>query len=94
MKPKNLILRELQQIPGIGKSIAHDLWSIGIRETADLRNKNPYNLYQKLNSVTGTTNDICLLYTLRCAVYYATEPKHDRRKLDWWYWKNKRYNEK
>lgn len=93
MKPKHLVLKDLRQIPGIGTSIAGDLWDIGIRSVTDLRGKNPYTLYQQLNSMTGQTNDICLLYTFRCAVYFASETRHERRKLNWWYWKNKMYNE-
>ncbi len=83
----------MRQIPGVGKSIAGDLWAIGIRRVTDLRGKNPFRLYQRLNSVTGRINDICLLYTFRCAVYYATEASHEPRKLNWWYWKNRFYNE-
>jgi len=32
-------------------------------------------------------------YPFRCAVYYASEKDHDKEKLQWWYWKNKEYNE-
>jgi len=93
MKSKLLVLRDLRQIPGVGPSIAGDLWDIGIRSVDDLRGKNPYTLYQQLNSRTGRTNDICLLYTFRCAVYFASETRPQRQKLNWWYWKNKMYNE-
>lgn len=94
MKPKNVIIDELCKIPAIGKAGAEDLWIIGVRKISDLRDKNPYVLYERLNSHSGRINDICVLYMLRCAVYFATETRHDRRKLTWWYWKNKRYNEK
>ncbi len=90
---KSKVLKELQVIPGIGKSIALDLWELGIRKVSDLQNKNPKSLYQKFNNISGKQNDICLLYTLRCAVYFATEKKLDKKKLNWWYWKDKIYNE-
>lgn len=34
-----------------------------------------------------------MLYTFRGAVYFATEKKHSKEKLNWWYWKDKKYNE-
>ncbi len=87
------ILKELQQIPGIGKSISLDLWNIGIRKISDLNGKNPALLYKRSNKLAGIIQDPCLLYTFRCAVYYATEKKLEKEKLKWWYWKNKTYNE-
>lgn len=87
------VLKELQQIPGIGKACSLDLWQLGIRSVADLKGKNPAKLYSKLNSITGKQHDICMLYVFRCAVYFATEKKLNKAKLNWWYWKNKSYNE-
>ncbi len=90
---KSKVLKELQTIPGIGKACSYDLWNIGIRSIADLNQKNPKVLYEKLNAYSGATHDICMLYTFRCAVYFATERKHDKEKLNWWYWKDKNYLE-
>ena len=90
---KKNALKELQQIPGIGKSISLDLWNIGIKRISDLEQKNPMLLYKKSNKFAGTVQDPCLLYTFRCAVYYASEEKLEKEKLKWWYWKDKQYNE-
>ena len=90
---KQETLKHFQTIPGIGKACALDLWNIGLRSISDLRGKNPLTLYNKLNKVTGATHDICMLYTFRCAVYFATEAAHEKEKLNWWYWKDKQYNE-
>jgi hypothetical protein len=87
-------LKELQTIPGIGKACSLDLWNIGIRAVSDLSGQNPQVLYHKLNIYSGVQHDICMLYTFRCAVYYASEQKHEEKKLKWWYWKDKTYNEK
>jgi hypothetical protein len=87
------VLRELRRIPSIGKACALDLWNIGIRSISDLAGRNPAELYRTLNKVTGQTHDICMLYTFRCAVYFASEAHPDKDKLNWWYWKNKTYNE-
>ncbi len=77
-------------IPGIGKSIANDLLRIGIRQVADLKGKNPATLYDMSNAVAGVVQDRCLLYTFRCAVYFAeTKPnRQDAEKLKWWNWKD------
>ncbi len=91
MTDKKAVLKNLRTIPGIGKSISLDLWNIGIRGIDDLAGKSPNKLYRKLNKFSGVKQDICVLYTFRCAVYYATEEKHERDKLNWWYWKDKTY---
>lgn len=90
---KENVLKEFTKIPGIGKACSLDLWNIGLRSIEDLKGKNPAVLYHQLNTVTNLTHDICMLYTFRCAVYFASETIHDKQKLNWWYWKNKTYNE-
>jgi hypothetical protein len=85
---KEIALRELQVIPGVGKSIANDLYNIGVRKVSDLKRKNPEKLYQFSNQHVGTTQDRCLLYVFRCAVYFAETPKPDKEKLQWWWWKD------
>ncbi len=79
-------VKELTQIPGIGKSIAGDLIEIGITRVADLKGKNPEKLYDQSNKQCGVVQDRCLLYTFRCAVYYASNTKHEKEKLKWWNW--------
>ena len=85
---KQLVLKELQIIPGIGKSIAEDLYNIGIHKVADLKNKDPQKLYDKSNKLVGRVQDPCLLYTFRCAVYFASTKNPKLRLLKWWNWKN------
>lgn len=82
-------LKKLTVIPGIGKSIAQDLWNIGIHSIADLKGKNPEVLYDLSNKYAGAVQDRCLLYVFRCAVYYANTPKakHHPEKLKWRNWK-------
>lgn len=77
----------LTEIPGIGKSIAADLEALGIRTVAALKGKNPERLYEKHNARVGRVEDRCLLYTFRCAVYYA-EGGRNAEKLKWWNWKD------
>ena len=88
MGNKSTILKELQTIPGVGKEISQDLWNIGIRRVGDLKGKNPEKLYLKLCWHQGMQIDRCMLYVMRCAVYYASHKKHDPKKLLWWSWKD------
>ncbi len=81
-------IKELREIPGVGISIANDLLNIGITKIEDLKNKDPEWLYHQSNKYAGVVQDRCLLYVFRCAVYFATETKHDKEKLKWWNWKD------
>jgi len=86
----NTAIKELQQIPGVGKKIAADLYSLGIRSIKELENKDPEELYLKLCAKQGTHIDRCMLYVFRCAVYYASHKKHNPELLKWWNWKDKK----
>ena len=81
---------ELQLIPGVGKSIAEDLRNLGIKQVNDLRNRNPEDLYNELCKRMGKPVDRCMLYVFRCAVYFASNTKHDPEKLKWWHWKDEK----
>ena len=81
-------LKDLQRIPGIGPSLATDLVDLGIRRVADLRRRNPERLYELLIALRGTHQDRCVLYTFRCAVYFANEPNPEPERLKWWNWKD------
>ncbi|MBS1516666.1 MAG: helix-hairpin-helix domain-containing protein [Bacteroidetes bacterium] len=90
---KEKVLKQFRTIPGIGKACSLDLWNIGLRRIEDLSGQNPAELYERLNSFSGVKHDVCMLYTFRCAVYFATEKQPEKNKLKWWYWKDKSYNE-
>ncbi len=87
--PKQAAIKNLRQIPGVGISIATDLWNIGIRQVSDLQGIKPDYLYAESNKFAGIVQDRCLLYVFRCAVYFAETPETDREpeKLKWWNWK-------
>jgi hypothetical protein len=82
-------IERLQAIPGVGPSIAGDLWDLGISRVEDLKGRSPEELYQTHCDRVGYTVDRCLLYVFRCAVYFASDPRHDPEKLKWWNWKEK-----
>lgn len=76
--------RELTTIPSVGPSIAGDLWDIGIRRIGDLKGADPEDLWMKINSHQGQMTCRCVLYTMRCAVYYASNDTTDPELLKWW----------
>ena len=80
---------ELQRIPGVGPSIARDLRGLGIRRVADLKGRDPERLYRRLEEQRGRRQDPCVLYTFRCAVYFATTARPDPERLKWWWWKDR-----
>ncbi len=79
---------ELLTIPGVGTAIARDLKRIGIRRVSDLRDRDPEALYTELIRKAGQPIDHCMLYVLRCAVYFASRTVHDPARLNWWNWKD------
>ncbi len=81
-------VKDLMRIPGVGKSIADDLWNIGIRRVGDLEGRSPDELYKQSNEYAGAIQDRCVLYVFRCAVYFASENVYDHEKLKWWNWKD------
>lgn len=87
-RERKLILKELRTIPGVGEKIAEDLLGLGITSVAKLKGKDPERLYQTLCLKSGGPVDRCMLYVLRCAVYYASNRAHDTTLLKWWNWKD------
>ena len=85
-------IKALTIIPGVGKSVATDLYNIGIRHIGDLKGKDPQALYESSNQFAGCVQDRCLLYVFRCAVYFAETltSAQDSEKLKWWNWKDKK----
>jgi hypothetical protein len=79
----------LQEIPGVGPRIAGYLESIGLHRVCDLADGDPEQLYDRLCRRHGVVFDRCLLYVLRCAVYYASTPVPRRDLLQWYKWKDR-----
>jgi hypothetical protein len=82
------IQKELMTIPGVGKEVSQDFYELGIRKITDLKDKDPQKLYDKLCRIQNAKVDRCMLYVMRCAVYYASHTRHDVEALKWWNWKD------
>lgn len=79
-------LRALRALPAIGPSLAQDLYDLGYRAPADLVGADPMEMYRRLEALTGSKQDPCVLDTFRCAVYVASTPEPDPEKTKWWTW--------
>lgn len=86
---KKAILKEFQQIPGVGPSLAQDLYDLGYRSVDELKGQNPEEMYEKHCIQQGCPVDRCVLYVFREAVYYAENETYDPELLKWWNWKGK-----
>ena len=86
---EQLSSKDLEQIPGVGERICQEIQNIGIYFVDELKDQDPQKLYQKLCDVKASPPDRCMVYVLRCAVYYASNAEHDPELLKWWNWKDK-----
>lgn len=82
------VRRELMTIPGVGKEVSQDFYELGITRVSDLKGKDPQKLYDRLCKIQHAKIDRCMLYVMRCAVYYASHTVHDTEALKWWNWKD------
>jgi hypothetical protein len=82
-------LQELEQIPGVGKTIAQYKQNIGIHSIDDLKGRQAEQLYDRLCEFKASPVDRCMLYVFRCAIYYASNTEHDPELLKWENWKDK-----
>src|SRR5207248_11618027 len=85
---KSAALRALQELPGVGPSIASDLYALGIHVPDDLIGRDPETLYEQLCELQGQHVDRCVLYVFRCVVNYATRRPRDPELCKWWNWKD------
>ena len=79
---------ELQAIPGIGPALARDLRLLGIEKVADLRGRDPEQLYVELEGRVGHHVDRCVLYVFRSSVYFAEQTQPELELTRWWNWKD------
>ncbi len=77
-------LRPLMRLPGVGKSLASDLWDLGYRSPDDLAGEDPEAMYQRLMKLQGAHIDRCVLYVFRAAVHAVDTRAPEPKKLKWW----------
>jgi len=79
---------QLQDIPGVGPSLARHLRLLGIFKIDDLRGRDPEQLYAELEERMGHHVDRCVFYVFRSSVYFAGQARPDAELTKWWSWKD------
>ena len=79
---------KLRAIPGVGPAMASELRLLGIDTIADLRGRDPEELYLRLQERSGHHVDRCVLYVFRSSVYFAERARPELELTRWWNWKD------
>jgi hypothetical protein len=78
-KSRESVMR-FEQIPNVGPRIAGDFRLLRVEHPHQLAGQDPYALYDRLNVLTGTRQDPCVLDTFIAAVRYM----EGAPKTPWW----------
>jgi len=78
--PNRETVSQLDELPNIGKAIAADLQLIGIDHPKKLIGKDPFELYERLCTITGKRHDQCVIDVFMSVVHFMEggDP------LPWW----------
>jgi pathogenicity locus Cdd1 protein len=82
--------QQLSDLVSIGPAMLRDFELLGVRSVAQLAQRNPEKMYEKLCRVTGQAQDICCLDVFRAAVAQAKDPNLPHEQRLWWHWSHKR----
>jgi hypothetical protein len=66
LNPKEI--KKFEQIPNVGPRIARDFRTLGIKSPADLAKQDALKMYLKLQKLTNTKHDPCVLDTFMAVV--------------------------
>ena len=77
--------RQLRDLISVGPAIERDFHLLGIRTVPQLAKHDPRKLYRRLERLTGTRQDPCVLDTFHAAVAQARNPRLPAQKCQWWY---------
>jgi len=86
--------RQLRDLISVGPAIERDFHLLGIRTVPQLAKHDPDLLFSRLERLTGTRQDPCVLDVLHAAVAQARNPRLLLEKCQWWYWSRKRKSAK
>lgn len=91
MNPAKVVRAEVKQLtdlPNIGKACAADLRLLGIETPVQLLGRNPYEMYRTLNTLTGVKQDTCMLDVFISITRFMAgdDPK------PWWFYTDERKN--
>jgi len=81
-------IKDLQEIPNVGKAIEKNFNIIGINYPKQLIGKDPYKMYNKLCNVTNQKHDPCVIDVFISAVKYMEGGPAKK----WWEFTEERKN--
>ena len=61
-------VKNFVDIPNVGKAMERNFLLLGLKSPADLKNQDPYKLYQKMCKVSVVRQDPCVLDTYLAVV--------------------------
>jgi len=82
--------RQLKDLISIGPAMLRDFDMLGIRSVSQLAKQDPHRMYARLERLTRTHQDPCVLDTFQAAVAQARNPRLPAGQCQWWYWSRKR----
>lgn len=73
-------VKRFRDIPNIGPAMEGDFALLGIKTPASLAKQDPYKLYKKINTLTKSRVDPCVLDTYMAAIDFMNGAKAQ----PWW----------
>lgn len=86
--------RELTDLLGVGKATLGDLHLLGITSVKQLARADAAELHARLEELTGTPQNICVLDVFECSIAQAMDPELPWEECHWFWWSRKRKREK
>ena len=77
---------DLRALPNVGPAIARMLTRLGIGQAADLRGRDPEQLFLRLCEIDGRRHDPCVLDTLTAVIDHA----NGAPARPWWHYSRRR----
>lgn len=80
--------KELLSLKNVGKAVLRDLELIGIYSIEQLKTENPDTLFEKLQKITNTKQNPCVLDVFAAIIHQAKTGQA----FPWWYFSRLRKN--
>jgi pathogenicity locus Cdd1 protein len=82
--------RELGELISVGPAMLRDFEMLGILSVKQLAKQEPARMYRRLERITESPQDPCVLDVFCAAVAQARDPRLPVEQSQWWYWSRKR----
>ncbi len=79
-------VKKFQDIPNIGPAMVRDFLALGLKTPADLKKKDPLELYNTMCRISGTRQDPCVLDTYMAAIDFM----NGASAKPWWQYTRRR----